>query len=70
MCGGCGTHRDDWIDPVSGYRYREPRWIVEVRECPGCAAVEAEMSAHPETTRAHRVTLRPSRVTDFVEVDG
>lgn len=68
MCSGCGTKRSDWVDPDTGYRYREPRWIVEVVECPGCAAIESERSMASDDAR--QVTLRAATPEDYLEVDA
>jgi hypothetical protein len=44
-CRGCGTRRDEWINPKTGRRYRNPPYLAEVVECPGCAEIEGAEEA-------------------------
>lgn len=55
-CDQCGTHPDDWRDPITG-RPEAVVWEPHVEECEGCARIEA---ARPENAeRWQRVRLRP-----------
>lgn len=45
VCGGCGTHRHDWLDSA-GMELHDAPMVVRDRYCPGCAAL-ARHTADP-----------------------
>jgi hypothetical protein len=60
-CSGCGTRRDEWINPKTKRRYRNPPYVAEIVECPGCAeceAAEATLKGDPHRRSKH-VVLKP-----------
>lgn len=69
VCQQCGTIESDWIDPVTGRYFDQPKWEAVTYRCPGCAEVQRAARDVPEGEPGVRVLLVPADIDEREEDD-